>query len=355
MRHPIAFLAKMMGDVMHLHQALRQPNARQFVDLVIKEINGHIDCKHWVVTPRSEVPKDTNVLPSVWAVRCKRNLTTGEITKHKARLNLHGGKQEFGMMYYDTYAPVVTWFAIQLLIVFDLLFSWSLQQVDFVMAYPQAPIKMDMYMELPQGIYIKNRNSKNHVLKLLANLYSQKQAGQVWNGYLINKLQEINFKRSLIDDCVFYCGDVIFIVYVNDGIFLGLSDKQLSGIINEMRNLKLDIKDQGHPADYVGVNIKRIKDGSIELSQRALIDTIIEDADLNDLKVKAVPAKVNEHLHAHLDKPPFTLNFNYQSMTGKLNYLAQTTWPDIMYATHQLAKYSLDPRKPHGEAAFYLV
>jgi hypothetical protein len=55
----------------------------------------------------------------------------------------------------------------------------------------------------------------------------------------------------------------------------------------------------------VGVNIKRIKDGSIKLSQRALIDTIIQDADLNDSKVKAVPAKVNEHLHAHLDKPPF--------------------------------------------------
>jgi hypothetical protein len=280
---------------------------------------------------------------------------TGEITKHRARLNLHGGKQEFGMTYYDTNAPVVTWFAIRLLIVFGILFSWSLQQVDFVMAYPQAPIKIDMYMELPQGINTKNGNSKNHILKLLANLYGQKQAGRVWNGYSINKLQEINFKQSLIDDCVFYRGDVIFIFYVNDGIFLGLSDKQLSGIINKMRNLELDIKDKDHPAAYIGVNIKRIKDNSIELSQRALIDTIIEDADLNDSKVKAVPAKVNEHLHAHLDKSPFALNFNYQSMIGKLNFLAQTTRTDIMYATHQLAKYSLDPREPHGEAALYLV
>jgi hypothetical protein len=111
MRRPIAFLAKMMGDAMHLHQTLRQPNFHQFVDLVIKEINGHVDRKHWVVTPRSEVPKDTNVLPSVWAVRRKCNLMTGKITKHKACLNLHGEKQEFGMTYYDWYAPVVTWFA----------------------------------------------------------------------------------------------------------------------------------------------------------------------------------------------------------------------------------------------------
>ena len=125
-QHLIAFLAKMMGDIMHLHQALRQSDSCQFVDSVITEINGHVDHKHWEVTPQAEVPKDTKVLPSVWAVKCKRNLMTGEITKHKARFNLHGGKQEFGMTNYDTYAPVVTWFAIQLLIIFGLLFSWSL-------------------------------------------------------------------------------------------------------------------------------------------------------------------------------------------------------------------------------------
>ncbi len=38
------------------------------------------------------------------------------------------------------------------------------------------------------------------------------------------------------------------------------------------------------------------------------------------------------------DKPTFNLNFNYRSAVGKLNYLAQTTRPDIMYATHQLVR-----------------
>ena len=98
-----------------------------------------------------------------------------------------------------------------------------------------------------------------------------------------------------------------------------------------------------------------MKDGSIKLSQGALIDMIIQDADLKYSKVKTVPAKVNEHLHAHLDKSPFSLTFNYRSMIDKLNYLAQTTRPDIMYATHQLAKYSSNPHKPHGDAALYLV
>jgi len=53
-------------------------------------------------------------------------------------------------------------------------------------------------------------------------------------------------------------------------------------------NLDLDIEDQGHPADYAGVAIKCLCDGSLELSQRALIDTIINDAKLDDAKVKRV-------------------------------------------------------------------
>jgi len=94
MRHPIAFLSEMLGNVMHLHQALRQPDSRNFVDSVIKEINGHVDLKHWEVTPQADIPEDTDILLSVWAVRRKRNLTTGKVTKHKTRLNLHGGKQD---------------------------------------------------------------------------------------------------------------------------------------------------------------------------------------------------------------------------------------------------------------------
>jgi hypothetical protein len=64
----------------------------------------------------------------------------------------------------------------------------------------------------------------------------------VWNSYLLTKLLEINFKQSLIDNCVFYQYDIIFIVYVNDGIFLGPADQQIHDIINKLCNLKLSIK-----------------------------------------------------------------------------------------------------------------
>jgi hypothetical protein len=170
MRNPIAFHDELMGDIMYYHQALKQPDASQFVDAIIKEINGHVDNKHWRLAKQDTVPEDVQIVPSVWSLQRKRDLTTNKITKHKARLNLHGGKQVYSMNYYETYAPVVTWFAIRLMIVFGILFQWSLRQVDFVMAYPQAPIKMDIYMEL-QGIQTATGNSKDHVLQLLKNIY----------------------------------------------------------------------------------------------------------------------------------------------------------------------------------------
>jgi hypothetical protein len=64
---------------------------------------------------------------------------------------------------------------------------------------------------------------------------------------------------------------------------------------------------------------------------------------------------VSLQLHAFKDKPASDLNFNYRSAVGKLNYLAQTTRPDIMYAMHQIAKYLSDPRQSHGEAILNLV
>ncbi len=112
-----------MGDIMYLQQALRQPDASQFVDAVIQEGNGHVDNKHWTLIKRSKVPEGADVVPSVWSMRRKRDITTNEIKKYKARLNLHGGKQVFGMNYYETYAPVVTWFAIRLLIVIGIIFG----------------------------------------------------------------------------------------------------------------------------------------------------------------------------------------------------------------------------------------
>jgi hypothetical protein len=96
MRNPVRFNAEMMGDIMYLQQVLRQPDAMKFVQAVIKEVNGHVECKHWTLQKRCKFPEDVQIVPSVWALQYKHDLTMNKIKSHKAGLNLHGKKQVYG-------------------------------------------------------------------------------------------------------------------------------------------------------------------------------------------------------------------------------------------------------------------
>jgi len=105
--------AEMMGDIMYFHQAIRQPDAQDFVKTIVKEVEAHVNNNHWGLVEREDVPPDTDILPAEWAIYCKRNLTTNEIKCHKTRLNNHSGKQVYCANYFETFLPVVTCFAIQ--------------------------------------------------------------------------------------------------------------------------------------------------------------------------------------------------------------------------------------------------
>jgi hypothetical protein len=106
-------------------------------------------------------------------MRRKCSLITNEIKFHKAQFNLHGGKQVYGVNYFKTYAPVVTWFAVWLMKIIAIISCCSLRQINFTMAYTQAPIEMVLYMEIPHGIEMEEGNTKDYVLQLLANIYHQ--------------------------------------------------------------------------------------------------------------------------------------------------------------------------------------
>ena len=156
------------------------------------------------------------------------NLATNVINKYKTRLNVHGGKHIFGENYFDTYNPVATWFAIRLLIICAIILNWQLCQVNFIMAYDQAPIECDMYLQLLDYIETESVNSRTHVLKLLQNVYVHKQAGKVWANFLSGNLFMIGFKRRNIDECVFYRGSLVFIVFVDDDIFSPWTGRQFT-------------------------------------------------------------------------------------------------------------------------------
>ena len=145
-------------------------------------------------------------------------------------MNVHGGGAIY-VNYFNSYAPVVMWFVIRLLIIIAVVLFWELRLFDFVLAYTQAPIKCDVYLKIPDSVEMDQGSNKPHILKLLKNIYGQKKAGRVWNDYLTGKLLKLGFRRSLVDECVFYRNSLVFLVYVGDGIFVPLDGSKIDDAI----------------------------------------------------------------------------------------------------------------------------
>ncbi len=84
-------------------------------------------------------------------------------------------------------------------------------------------------------------NRKDYALKIHRNIYGQKQAGRVWNQYLVDKLvRELKFVQSKHDDCVFYRGTTMYALYTDDSILAGPDKAEIDQIIKEMQEAKLD-------------------------------------------------------------------------------------------------------------------
>jgi Reverse transcriptase (RNA-dependent DNA polymerase) len=202
---------------------------------------------------------------------------------------VHGGQQEWGINYWETYAPVVTWAAIRLVLILTLIYGWYTTQIDFVLAYPQADVECDIYMHIPNGFEIQGKTRQTHVLQLIKNLYGQKQAGCIWNQHLHNKLIELGWKQSKADECLYYYGEVLYIIYVDDGILVSPSQEKIDKqLLNLQQHFNISV--EGNLADYVGVNIEKIDQQTINITQPNIIKSILQELNFEEGKENATPA-----------------------------------------------------------------
>ena len=208
-------------DTMYLHEALREPDRKEFIKAMRGEIDSHINSKNLTLIHKTEVPEKTRILPMVWQMRRKRDITTGKVKKYKARLVVDGSKMIKNLDFTDTYAPVTTWPMTRILLTLVAMYQWHTIQLDYVAAYPQAPAAKPLYLKLPSKIDIKNGKREDYVLRMDRNLYGTKNSGRVWNIYLVKNLCSIGFFQSNIDDCLFYRGKTIMILYTDDSILAG--------------------------------------------------------------------------------------------------------------------------------------
>ena len=352
---PIVYAASSDPDILYLHEAMKAPDRAQFIKAMEREIKGHEEGNHWVLVPKHQVPKGTKVLDAVWSMHRKRRIELQEIYKWKAQLNVHGGQQVHGINYWDTYTPVVAWPVIQFFFILSIIQGWKTRQLDFIMAFPQAPIQTPLYMSIPKGYKTpKDDHHRPMVLKLIRNIYRQKQGPKVWGDFLHQGLTKAAFEQSKVDPCLYYREGLIFLVYIDDCLLLSPSDKLIDQGINNLCTAepRFNMEDQGSVNDFLGIQVKHKKNGEITLTQPQLIASILNDLHLskNDVIMCKTPCLSTVLLHKDAKGQPMTNEFNYCSVIGKLNFLEKSTRPDIAYAVHQCACFSADPEQSHADA-----
>ena len=353
-----AFKAVSDPDTMYYHEAMKEKDRDEFKDAMIKEVTDQFENGNFTIIPKSEVPEGDVILPAVWQMRRKRDVKSGAIKKYKARLNIDGSRMKHGVHYNETYSPVASWNSVRMLLTLTAVHGWHTKQIDFVQAFAQAPVEKTLYMKMPPGIPLKDGGNPNdYVLEIHRNIYGQKQAGRVWNKYLVSKLIGIGFKQSKIDECVFYRGKTLYVLYTDDSLLAGPDKDEIEQVIRDLeKKAKLAITVEGDLADFLGVNIERQSNGTIHMTQPHLIDQILEDLRLNgdEVRPRSTPAASSKLLTRHRDSEAFDNSFNYRSVIGKLNYLEKATRSDISYAVHQCARFVSDPKREHGDAVRWL-
>ena len=130
----------------------------------------------------------------------KRYIITQKIKKYKALLNVDGSRMRQGLHYEKVYAPVASYSSIRLLFIMTLIHRWNTKQIDYVQAFPQAPVEKYLFLKVTAGFEVQGGTRDEYALKLHKKVYVQKQARRVWYKYLTNKLvNEMGFTRSKID------------------------------------------------------------------------------------------------------------------------------------------------------------
>jgi len=190
------------NDSLTQSNMLRAPDTADFIAAQIPEIQGLHQQGVFSYHPIAELPPGARLLNAIWSYRRKHS-PTGALLKHKSCLCTDGSQQRPGIDFTATYAPVVQWSTVCLVLALANMKKLSSCQVDFAQAFMQSPIDMDVFMKIPQGWFVANDSlhqhsdpsyrDQSHFIRLVKTLYGTKQAARQWFKHLQQGLLGMGF------------------------------------------------------------------------------------------------------------------------------------------------------------------
>ncbi len=140
-------------------------------------------------------------------------------------------------------------------------------------------------------------------------------------------------------------------VYIDDGIVISLKEGVIKDFIASLANgpEHFEFTEEGSLANYLSVQFTDFDSGNeFSMSQPFLIERILMTMGIEIWMTRSRPNPVTKSLlHKDTDGEIRRASWKYCSVIGMMNYLLQSTRPDIAMAIHQCTHFHNDPKLSH--------
>lgn len=340
-------------------------DTHQWRDSIRDEFDSMLSNKVWKVIEREGI-SDADVIDNKWVFKHKLK-TDGTIARYKSRLVARGFRQQYGVNYLETFAPVARFNTIRLLFAFSSQHALRVHQMDAKTAFLCADIDIPIYMKLPEGFEEIDTNPhrqtvkdfKRPILRILKGIYGIKQAPRLWNKKLTDELLKLGFTRCEFDHSLYIKHKMMILVYVDDILVAGRDEEEIHSFKNDLSE-KFEMTDMGEVQNFLNLQvIKEISGDAINygLTQSHYIPKILEEYNMQDCKFMDTPMAAGTNLLKRTsprvepgDPATPTDKARYQRLIGSLMYLMLGTRPDIAFALSYLSQFAADPSVAHWRA-----
>nr|GEZ98642.1 hypothetical protein [Tanacetum cinerariifolium] len=171
----------------------------------------------WVLVPTTDT---FSPITLKWIFKNKHD-EEQTVIRNNSRLVVRGYRQEEGIDFKESFAPVARMEAIRIFLAYATHKSFTVFQMDVKTAFLHGSLKEDVYVCQPEGFI--DADHPSHVYKLKKALYGLKQAPKAWYDELSTFLLQNHFFKGTIDSTLFirrFYDDILVVqVYVDDIIF----------------------------------------------------------------------------------------------------------------------------------------
>nr|GEY86326.1 retrovirus-related Pol polyprotein from transposon TNT 1-94 [Tanacetum cinerariifolium] len=188
-----------------------------WIEAMQEELNELERLEVWELVPR---PDKVMVITLKWIYKVKLD-ELGGIIKNKACLVAHGYRQEEGIDFEESFAPVTRLETIRIFLAYAAHKNMFVYQMDVKIAFLNGDLREEVYVSQPDGFV--DPDNPNHVYKLKKALYGLKQAPRTLYDMLSSFLISQDFSKGSVDPTLFIRrndNDLLLVqIYVDDIIF----------------------------------------------------------------------------------------------------------------------------------------